>query len=265
MDNNSTDDSVFRIRASELADELIINRENLGYAAGNNVGIQFAIQRFVFDVIIVLNNDTIVSPGAISRLAQSVANESWKQAVSPLIRYANSTGVWFGGGVIDHGWPRHLQGSELIPTSERLRLSQTLSGCCIAAHRHTWMKVGLFDRSYFLIFEDSEWSARAQRRGVALRVVTDAEIRHKVSASFHGDSRLLGGYYFVRNGLRYVARYHTRHVPRFLWTWLIRPTVARIAHRTITDGLFFRWAGFGAFLLHRWGSAPPSLERRAKR
>ncbi len=191
---------------------------------------------------------------------------SGHRAVSPEIRYFDRPGEsWFAGGVVDRGWPRHLQPVELAGLEQSLRPSECLSGCCIVARRETWERVGFFDPGYFLIFEDSDWSMRAVRHGVALYVVTASTIRHRVSSSFgRGPASPLGGYYFVRNGLRFEARYFARYLPRFVVQWLVRPVPALLRSGRGRE-LAFRWFGALAFAAGLRGRAPRVLERLAAR
>src|ERR1700709_2747198 len=61
VDNASGDGSVERIRAPDPDLEVIVNDANLGFAAGNDVGIErFRARRVEF--VWVLNNDTVVDP-----------------------------------------------------------------------------------------------------------------------------------------------------------------------------------------------------------
>ena len=66
VDNASTDDSVQAIRFAFPEIRIIENQENLGYAGGNNVGLEAALL-YGYDYVLVLNNDTIVDPLAIER------------------------------------------------------------------------------------------------------------------------------------------------------------------------------------------------------
>ena len=43
---------------------LLVNKKNLGYAGGNNVGIRYAIEKGA-DYVLILNNDTIVEPNTV--------------------------------------------------------------------------------------------------------------------------------------------------------------------------------------------------------
>ena len=225
VDNGSTDGSEAQIRASGLADVVLQSGGNLGYAGGNNVGIRYAVQAR-FHAVCVLNNDTVVEPGALGTLLHQLGTGG-ALAVSPRIDYLDSPGVpWFAGGVIDRGMPLHLQPDQVPLTGCAARSSETLSGCCIMALSSTWQTVGLFDERYFLIFEDSDWSVRARRCGVQLQIADAALIHHKVSRSFSsGPASLLGCYYHARNGVRFHRKYACRYLVRFLDQWVLRPSI----------------------------------------
>jgi GT2 family glycosyltransferase len=265
VDNGSAEAEVERIRRSGLADSFIAMGTNLGYAEGNNVGLRFALKQ-AFPLIAVLNNDTVVDADSFSRLLEHLAVDE-PRALSPVIRYFDDPSrAWFEGGVVDKGWPRHLQPDEIPAGQDALRPSECLSGCCIAARSETWERVGLFDPRYFLIFEDSDWSLRARRCGVKLYVATESVIRHKVSRSFEsGPPSLLGNFYSVRNGLLFEARYARRYLPAFTLMWLVRPSVSALLRRQGGRAVFFRWLGALAFIARARGRAPTVLERLAGR
>jgi GT2 family glycosyltransferase len=264
VDNGSAESDIEQIRTSGFAYTVIPTGANLGYAEGNNVGLRFALDQ-KFQVIAVLNNDTVVEPVSFGALLEHLLVDEHR-ALSPDIRYFdNPSRSWFEGGVLDKGWPRHLQPDEIATSEGRLRPSDCLSGCCIAARRETWERVGLFDGDYFLIFEDSDWSLRARRCGVKLYVATESVIRHKVSRSFEsGPSSVLGNFYFVRNGLIFQARYARRYLPAFILRWLVRPSVAAVLRRQSGRGLGFRWLGALAFIARARGRAPTVVERLAR-
>jgi GT2 family glycosyltransferase len=263
VDNGSTGPDIERIRASGLADLVLETGANLGYAGGNDVGLEHALTQG-FPVVGVLNNDTLVAPDCVAALLDVVEDEV---AAAPTIVYAaEPQRVWFGGGVVDRGWPRHLQTGELVDDGEPRRASEWLTGCCIVARAETWRRVGLFDRSYHLIYEDAEWSLRARRAGVSLVVARRATVAHKVSRSFAaGAPSLLGSFYATRNGLRFEAAYARRQLPRLVYRELIRPTVAHARRLQWERGLGFRWLGLAAFLVGQRGAAPALVRRLAER
>jgi GT2 family glycosyltransferase len=271
VDNGSTGADVERLRASGLADMVIETGTNLGYAEGNNVGLRYALDSAEgFEIVGVLNNDTLVDPHCFGTLAEYLGSaDGTHRALAPTMLHAdNPAQPWFAGGIVDQGWPRHLQPLELLELEDddkALRASEWLTGCCIFARAETWRQVGLFDPRYYLIFEDCEWSFRARSLGVELLVSTKSTILHKVSRSFaSGPASVLGGFYFIRNGLRFNWAYRRRYFLGFLWHHLLRPTLAETRHLRWNPGLLFRWLGAMAFVSGQKGRAPGLVRRLAE-
>lgn len=247
---------------------------NLGFSGGMNRGIEWALAAGAATVT-VLNNDTVVSPGAIESLSQVARTGA---VVSPEVRYADgSERVWFAGGVIDPqtDLARHLSEAEISHSegsdAPRHRPTQTLAGCCVTASAETWRAVGLFDERYFLNFEDSDWSVRASAKGHGLMVVTDVVIHHRVSASFTGAYSYLGLFYYTRNGLLFGSTVSPRaisHRLRFLRRHVLpvlRQDIRQRRSRTaFRHALLIMWA-VGAHLRRRYGRATPAIEQRATR
>jgi GT2 family glycosyltransferase len=269
VDNGSIGSDAERIRASGLADIVIETGANLGYAEGNNVGLRHALDSAdEFEVVGVLNNDTLVDPHCFGELARHLTGVNGRpRALTPTTLYADDPSKpWFAGGILDRGWPRHLQPDELRENDEPLRASEWLTGCCIVARAETWRQVGMFDSRYYLIFEDCEWSLRARRHGVELLVSTQSTILHRVSRSFRsGQASLLGGFYFIRNGLRFDWAFRRRYILQFLWQHLLRPTLADVRHSRWKRELVLRWLGALAFASGQEGCAPEFVMRLARR
>jgi GT2 family glycosyltransferase len=267
VDNGSTGGEAERIRASGLADTVIETGENLGYAEGNNIGLRHVLAMSpAAEFVGVLNNDTAADLGCFEGLIERLGGpESPPRALAPTTFYSGeSEKVWFAGGVIDRGWPRHLQPAELETRPADVEPSEWLSGCCIVARASTWRSVGLFDPRYFLIFEDCEWSLRAHRQGVELGVATSCRLRHKVSRSFSsGPSSLLGSYYFIRNGLLFDVEYRREDLMKFAADHLLRPTASDLIRLRVRRGLAFRWLGAAAFVARQSGRAPRAVTHLA--
>ena len=70
VDNGSTDNGLEELKKNHPDLIYIINKKNLGYAAGNNVGMKFAYEKGA-DYIIILNPDTIVEENWISGLIEA--------------------------------------------------------------------------------------------------------------------------------------------------------------------------------------------------
>jgi GT2 family glycosyltransferase len=218
----------------------IANGENRGFAAGNNVGIRFAVERTAAKFVWILNNDVVVGRSALGRMLDTASCEQGIGMVgSALLRYDDpSTVQALGGGyilpVICHdtqlgsGWDiakvvkesiavHHLIGASLLVRADAIR------------------DVGLMDESYFLYREETDWCIAMRRRGWALRCRTDASVWHKQSRSI-GFKSPMHDYYAVRNVLRLVRKFYPAFVPTAFGYYALRslaPKVLRLEFERI--------------------------------
>jgi GT2 family glycosyltransferase len=227
VDNESSDDSIAAVHAAFPAVRTLATGANLGYSGGNNAGIELAMAHGA-EVVVVINNDTLVEMDFLSPLVAAVADGP--VAATPDIRYASDRDTsWYRGAVLDRttARPRHLQPHEQSADRDPIPTG-LLTGCCIAASTRTWRAVGLFDDDYFLIFEDSDWSMRAHAAGITTVVVPESRLVHKVSRSFRGSTDAT--YFFTRNGLRFSRRYlGWRGCARFTRGQIIRPLAGHVS------------------------------------
>jgi GT2 family glycosyltransferase len=210
VDNASTDGSADAVTGAEV----IRNDENLGYAGGMNVGIRSALERGA-DAVLLLNNDVEVEPGAVAALTAAAGGAG---AVCPVVVFADEPErVWYAGADFD---PRRgYQGRHrtTIDGGE----TERICGAAVLIPRETIEAIGAFDEALFAYVEDADWSLRARDAGLPLRLVPDARVRHKVSASTGGEGSPDALYYSVRNLLTVCER----HAPLgLLGTWRRRLT-----------------------------------------
>lgn len=264
MDNGSFDGTLEAVAEQWSGVHALPLDRNHGFAGGMNRGIRHALEVLGAGTVTILNNDTVITEGAMAALAAIAGSAT--VAVSPVVRYRDAPDeIWFGGGSLDvkNGFPFHTAPADLAACEAGVRASAVLAGCCITAHADTWRRAGMFDERYFLNFEDSEWSLRASGRGVRLVVACDVEILHAVSASFTGSAATLGSFYYLRNGLLFARtagaglRARAQFVRRFGFAGL-RRTSARGRVRSLT---VLAWA-VAADLFRRYGEAPRPLHRR---
>lgn len=257
VDNGSTDGTLEAVHAAFPSVRTLQTGANLGFAGGNNRGIDLALQHGA-DVIGVLNNDTFVAPDFWRPLV-SVA-VTGKTAVCPDIRYADDPErSWFFGARFSHsaGTPLHLQPGE-EPARSGLPSSEFLTGCCMVADAATWRAVEGFDERLFLTFEDSDWCMRARRKGVSLLLQPASVITHKVSRSFRGMEDGLGLFYYSRNGAIFAQRWFGSRAALRFATATVLANVLRRLRRDPRGGwrpLLVGCAGLSAAVLGRRGPA----------
>lgn len=195
VDNGSTDDSVEHLKETCQEATLIETHRNLGFAAGNNVGIRFALGKRA-DYVFVLNNDTTVFPDTIAQLVEFAENHPQAAMMGPKIERRNP----------QREWPirRKLDLITQICTFSALRriitripflreifyctggnpaVVEFLSGSALFFRAATFEKAGLFDENTFLDFEELIMAEKVRSAGSSVYFVPKAAIWHKGSAS----------------------------------------------------------------------------------
>lgn len=203
VDNASVDDSVQAIHKTYPQVRIIENRENLGYAGGNNVGLEAALTDG-YEFVLLLNNDTIVDPMALERLMSLAECEPQAGIVAPSIFYLDDPQrVWSAGGTID--WQRGVVGSSYLNALAAELPSKPyhtdhVTGCCLLLRAEALRRAGLIDQRFFLYFEETEWCVRIARSGYQILVDPAAHIWHEIHPDEQSGTPAIA-YYMTRNQL----------------------------------------------------------------
>lgn len=222
VDNASTDDSIKQIQNYRSKLKIIKNKENLGFAGGNNIGINYALKNNA-DYVVVLNNDTLVDTNLISQLLKTAQSQKFIGAVCPKIYFApgfefhtdrykkSDLGkvIWAVGGSID--WKNVYgtnRGVDEVDTGQFELACEVdfAPGTCVLYSAQALKKTGLFDEQYFLYLEDTDLSIRLTRKGFKIMYTPHAIIWHKVAQS-SGIGSDLNDYFITRNRLLFGFKY----------------------------------------------------------
>ncbi len=207
------------------------SKVNLGFARGCNVGMKLAL-RMGADYVLLLNNDVLLHPDAISHMIHALESDKRAGAACPFIFYASEPDkVWFAGGKVQMGGrvlPMHMLLAERLslPPDEPPRESEWLAGTSLLVRRSAIEKAGMMDPAYFLYWEDVDWCFRLRRAGYSLLLVPRSRIWHRVNATAGTLPSLGSVYYWERNRLRFIEKWGT---------WGSRLTAwAKILSRSVT-------------------------------
>jgi len=203
VDNGSEDDSVKAVKAGFPEVEVVETGKNLGFAGGNNVGIEYAIKEGA-DYIFLINNDTTVHPDYLKELVEVGESDKKIGAVGSKIYYHGEPNrIWFAGGKIN--WLRnkgeHI-GLDEIDEGQYDKIKEVgyLTGCALLIKREVVEEVGVLEDDYFLYYEDADYSLRVKNAGYKVIYAPKSKIYHKVSRSTKPGSPSYI-YYHARNGL----------------------------------------------------------------
>lgn len=214
VDNNSRDGSLELARSLFSRVHFIKNEENVGFAAGNNVGIKFALERGA-SWVLMLNQDTEVEKNLLERLVKAGERDEKTGILSPLVYWGDSPAVWFSGGKISWLRMRSLHSRNKIYSINYK--CDFVSGCSMMVKKEVFAKAGLLDEDFFLYWEDADFCYRARKAGFNLAVVPDTSIKHFEKNAEPSGNKI---YWLVLSGLMFFQKNAT--VYQKLW---IRPYV----------------------------------------
>ena len=212
VDNGSTDGSVGAIRSAFPEVEVIETGRNLGYAGGNNVGIERAMALDA-DFVLVLNNDTKCAPDLIDRLLEAAARSPRAGLLCPRVFYMHDPKrVWFDGarwssGALYFGFPGKGRLEDELSGDDHE--TDYASGAALLVRAEVVRQTGTFDDRFFLVWEEADWCYRAREKGWASVVVPSAKLWHRVGASFGTEASPLRTYFSFRNRLVWLFRHGT--------------------------------------------------------
>lgn len=256
VDNGSSDDSVQYLRCRFPEIVILPQERNLGFAAGCNIGIRFALERHA-KYVLTINNDTIVDAGLLKELLASAQEHAEAAMVSPKIYFADLPDrLWWAGGTFSlwTGIAKHIGRKE----RDRSEFDQDApidwaTGCAILFRCDVLKQTGLFDELFFAYAEDVDLSLRIKDAGYEIWYAPKAKLWHKegfVSRKNAGES--FRKYLSTRNALLLMEK-HARVLQwmTFLPNFLIRHVCFYILLSLLRGDYRSAWAvlqGTRAFL-----------------
>lgn len=205
---------------------LIKNNANLGFAAGNNVGIEYALQQQDMTHVWLLNNDTLVEPDCLEKMLKRMALENSPTICgSRVMFYDDPNIVQALGGNQFNKWtgiakPSIGRFSHKKDCRETQKIEATIdyiSGCSMLVTRDFLEDIGLMEESYFLYYEEIDWAVRAKGKYSNI-YADDAVIYHKEgssigSASLHTKPSVTSEFYKFRSKLMFTAKHFPMCLP----------------------------------------------------
>ena len=202
---------------------------NLGFAGGNNIGIRFVQQREEFDQILLLNNDALLAPGAVSAMAARMQQDAGVGMCGCTVVYHHTPDrVQAWGGA--HFRPclaranhlgAHAPVSAAPDPADVERQLDYIIGAALMISRPCLQAIGLMEERYFLYYEEIDWAVRARRAGYTLAFAPGAVVFHKeggTSGSSSNQARrsLLSEHYMVRSALLFTRKFYPLWLPTVL-------------------------------------------------
>ena len=222
VDNASKEDEATQIEQCYPQIKVIRSKENLGFAGGNNLGIQAAQGKYLF----FLNNDTL--------LRCKKEDVRCKMFLPFIERLGSSPKIGAVCPKIKFSWGENLiQYAGYTPLSKITMRNHSIGfgeadngqydtphstpyahGAAMMVKREVIDKAGLMPECYFLYYEELDWSMMIRRAGYDIWYEPACTVFHKESQTT-GQNSPLRTYYITRNRLMFVKR-NNPNVTRYL-------------------------------------------------
>lgn len=242
--------------------ELLRSETNLGFTGGTNLGIQDALAFFQPDYVLLLNSDTLMEKDFLIKLHKSANKNPSVGLYNPMVYFAKEYEyhkqsysktdlgkiIWYAGGSIDwthlscfHRGVDEIDRGQFLPEHSSQQASDFATGCCVLIRREVIETIGFMDDSYFLYWEDVDYSLRARQAGFKIELEPTSVIYHKNAGSSDGAGSRLQQYYQTRNRFAVAIKYGSwksrLNTLRLGWKYLFESDVTA---RAVFDAVFRR-------------------------
>jgi len=275
VDNGSTDGSAGLLAERFPWVTMLELQDNVGYSAGNNAGIDYALAQGA-DYILLLNNDTLVDPHMLARLVAAAEADPSIGIAGPTMYYAEPpTLIWGSENRIDWRTGSLIRG-QMGETADQQRLDRLpprpvdyVDTCAALIRREVFERIGGMNDDYFINFDDLDLNVRASKAGYQIVYVPAARMWHRVSLTM-GQASPATTYYMTRNALIFFWSHapgvwrllaSLQIVWRTLWAvsaWSVKRRYRSDLYRRKRKANLLALRDFAA---HRWGRMGPDVTR----
>ncbi len=206
IDNGSPNDHPKKLLEEFPNIHLILSPKNLGFAGGNNLGIEKATGKYC----LFINNDTEVEPNFLEPLVERMESNQTIGMLSPKIKFHHTPDtIQFAGYTPYH---KITLRQHLIGFRQKDDGQFDQGGYTFAGHGAAMMvpmlvikEVGMMAELFFLYYEEHDWCERIKKAGYKAYYEPESTVWHKESLST-GKESPLKAYYLTRNRVLFARR-----------------------------------------------------------
>jgi len=214
VDNASTDGSVEAAKRAFPDVQIIENRENLGFAAANNLAFQQMNGRYA----LLLNTDTALKEDAVKKIYSFMENHSdIGMACGQLLNEDGSKQNSMANfpsllSLVCNETVLRIFLPKRFPSKRREYQApleiESCVGACMMVRKEAMDDIGLFDEAYFFFFEETDWAYSMKEAGWKIFFVPEAHIYHAQGKTVGGSvsARIM----FYRSRYIFFRKWHPR-------------------------------------------------------
>lgn len=193
LDNDSIDGTPAWVRTHYPAVQVVENGRNLGFAAGNNVGLRQVETPFV----VLVNPDVELAPDWLTQLLAPMRQDPKIGVAGCKIYEPDGVTLQHAGGYITQ--PQALSGhyglgERDVGQHDELREVEYVMGAAVAIRQEVIRSIGLLDEGFFLYYEDVDYCERARKAGYRVAYIPGAHLVHHESSTTRRGSAFYYGH-----------------------------------------------------------------------
>jgi N-acetylglucosaminyl-diphospho-decaprenol L-rhamnosyltransferase len=246
VDSASTDGSAVLIAERFPAIRVLPQSENLGFTAGNNLGLQSATGRY----LMLLNPDTIVVDDALAKMVAYLDANPKVGALGPqTLNPDGSTqstrrrfptiaiGFWESTWIQPFA-PRHLLDCYYATDIQDNQIAEVdwVQGSALVVRREVYAQIGGLDTGYVMYSEELDWCRRIKSAGWQVIYLGTVQIIHYGGQSTD-QVTTRSHIHFQQSKLRYFRKYHGPIVAFVLRIFLIGSYMQQYLTETLKGAL----------------------------
>lgn len=211
----------FKKKNKQVVVKYIQNKRNVGFASGNNIGIKYADG----DYILLLNNDTIVTPNFLTVLTHEIKKSGNIGVVQPKIIFFDSKKLQSGSTFITNLGFLYYEGfggnqKDLEFNSKKRTFSA--NGACMLIRKEVIDKVGLFDDDFFAYYEETDFCQRVLMANYSIWYCPKSIIYHKGGVTAKNMSEQFVFYHLFKNRISSILKnFESLNAVKFLTISLV--------------------------------------------
>jgi N-acetylglucosaminyl-diphospho-decaprenol L-rhamnosyltransferase len=215
VDNASYDDIEAQLRIALPNAALIRNAENLGFGAANNRALATVTTLYA----LLLNPDCLPTPAFLAGMLQAAGNFPDAAIIAPHLIRRNGTPE------VSYRWPATHWVSR-GPKADGPCCVGFVCGAVMLLNMDVMKRIGFFDETFFLYYEDEDLCQRVFLAGQQIVLVPELEITHLSRGSVKGPnplkSEFIRGYHHAQSKLVFERKYFgLAHATRLRWKTLL--------------------------------------------
>lgn len=217
VDNKSTDNSVEKLKHYENKKiKVVEEKENRGYAAGNNVGIKYLIDNYDVDHIIISNPDIIVKEEDIKKLIKDLEQKDIAMIAPNVKEPCGISRGWklptFTSELLSNIPYFHFLEKKILSYKEedygtKLTKVDVVKGCFFIIKKEVFETIDFFDENTFLYYEEIIIGKKLKELGFSTYVDNDVTIIHALSQSVDKSMNRINKFKILKSSQLYYERY----------------------------------------------------------